>query len=235
MFFEHKILIKSTFSRGDSKSRIDFFLTPITRRCNIKTSSVYHFPFSDNDIVNISTDFKKTDHEPGVWKMNVATIYSAHFQEGLENLWPIWKESISQYANITVWWEIIKYRIKQLTIEISRSLNINKHTISKYEKRIDEIKDSDKFLDKNEFLYLKEKIKDLYEKQTTAAMVRSRIKYYEEGEKSTKYFLNMEKRNIKNKTWNKIKCADGTYKTDIKSIIKEQTTFYQFTFYIQWL
>ena len=40
----------------------------------------------------------------------------------------------------------------------------------------------------------------------------------------------MEKRNIKNKTWNKIKCADGTYKTDIKSIIKEQTTFYQSLF-----
>ena len=102
-----------TFSRGDSKPRIDFFLTPITSRCSIKSSSVYHFPFSDHDIVNISTDFKKTDHGPGVWKMNVATIYSAQFQEGFENLWPIWKESISRYANITVWWEIIKYRIKQ--------------------------------------------------------------------------------------------------------------------------
>ena len=37
----------------------------------------------------------------------------------------------------------------------------------------------------------------------------------------------MEKKNIKDKTWNKIKCADGTYKTDINSILKEQTTFYQ--------
>ena len=82
-------------------------------------------------------------------------------------------------------------------IGVSRSLNINKHTISKFEKRIDEIKDSDKILDKKEFQYLKEIIKDFYEKQTTAAMVRSRIKYYEEGEKSTKYFLNMVKRNIK--------------------------------------
>ena len=95
-----------TFSRGDSKSRIDFFLTPITRRCSIKSTSVCPFPFSDHDIVNISTDFKKTDHGPGVWKMNVATIYSAQFQEGLENLWPIRKESISQYANITVWWKL---------------------------------------------------------------------------------------------------------------------------------
>ena len=40
----------------------------------------------------------------------------------------------------------------------------------------------------------------------------------------------MEKRNVKNKTWNKIKCSDGTYKTDIQSIIKEQTFFYQSLF-----
>ena len=36
---------------------------------------------------------------------------------------------------------------KQLTIETSRSINISKHTITKYEKRINEIKDSDNNLD----------------------------------------------------------------------------------------
>ena len=40
----------------------------------------------------------------------------------------------------------------------------------------------------------------------------------------------MEKKNISDKTWNKIKCAEGTYKTDIHSILKEQTTFYQSLF-----
>ena len=133
------------------KQNPDFFLTPLTRDCNIKQSSVFHFPFSDHDIVNTYTDFKKTDHGPGVWKMNAATITSAQFKECIENLWPSWKNTISKYENITVWWEMIKYKIKQLTIEVSRSLNTSKHTISKYEKRIDEIKDSDKYLDKQEF------------------------------------------------------------------------------------
>ena len=125
---------------------------------------------------------------------------------------------------------MIRYMIKQLTIETSRTLNINKQTIAKYEKRIDEIKDSNKDLEKQEFLYMQKQIKDFYEKQAAAAKVRSRIKYFEEGEKSTKFFLNMEKKNISDKTWNKIKCADGTYKTDIHSILKDQTTFYQSLF-----
>ena len=77
---------------------------------------------------------------------------------------------------------------------------------------------------------MQKQIKDFYEKQAAAAKVRSRIKYFKEGEKSTKFFLNMEKKNISDKTWNKIRCADGTYKTDIHSILKEQTTFYQSLF-----
>ena len=58
--------------------------------------------------------------------MNVATLGSTQFQESIETLWPCWKGSISQYSNITVWLEMIKYKIKQLTIEISRNININK-------------------------------------------------------------------------------------------------------------
>ena len=77
---------------------------------------------------------------------------------------------------------------------------------------------------------LQKLIKDFYENQTNAAKIRSRIKYFEDGEKSTKFFLNTEKRNASDKTWNKIKCGDGTYKTDIHSILNEQVNFYQTLF-----
>ena len=55
--------------------------------------------------------------------MNVLTIQSHVFKESLEKLWPIWMEKINTYDNILIWWEIIKINIKQLTIEISKSLN----------------------------------------------------------------------------------------------------------------
>ena len=57
---------------------------------------------------------------------------------------------ITDYTNILVWWEMVKYKIKQLTIETSRAINLSKSTVEKYEKRINEIKDSNKYLDKNE-------------------------------------------------------------------------------------
>ena len=48
-----------------------------------------------------------------------------------------------------------------------------------------------------------------------------------EGEKSSKYLFNLEKHNISNKTWTKIKCKDGSYKGDIASILKEQKSFFE--------
>ena len=58
------------------------------------------------------TDFTKTEKGPGVWKMDVATIYSAQFRESIEHLWPIWKSKIPDYEDILVWWEMVRHKIK---------------------------------------------------------------------------------------------------------------------------
>ena len=40
-------------------------------------------------------------------------------------------------------------------------------------------------------------------------------------------FFNLEKRNISNKTWTRIKCKDGNYKNDKQSILKGQKIFFE--------
>ena len=124
----------------------------------------------------------------------------------------------------------MKYKIKQLSIETSRYLNLSKRTVHKYEQRINDIKDTNKHLEKQELMYLKQKVQKYYDQQLSALKIRARIKYFEENEKSTKCFFNTEKKNVNDKIWTKIKCKDGTFKTDIKSILKEQTEFYQTLF-----
>ena len=58
-------------------------------------------------------DFSKTEKGPGVWKMNVSTIHSAQFRESIMYLWPTWESKITEYEDILVWWEMVKYKIKQ--------------------------------------------------------------------------------------------------------------------------
>ena len=79
----------------------------------------------------------------------------------------------------------------------------------------------------NNIITLEQHIKDIYEKKTESALLRSKSKWYEEGEKSSKYFFQLEKSKGQEKLWDKIKCEDGTYKFDMDSILNEQIKFYE--------
>ncbi|VDI72911.1 Hypothetical predicted protein, partial [Mytilus galloprovincialis] len=74
----------------------------------------------------------------------------------------------------------------------------------------------------NELNDLKVKIKDYYDKKAEAVRIRSKVNWYEKGEKSTGYFFNLEKKRGAEKLWSRIKGADGKYKDDIESILEEQ-------------
>ena len=159
--------------------------------------------------------------------MNTKTIFSIVFRESIETLWPIWSTEMDSYQNPIKWWESIKYKIKHLTIEISKSINISKNIFMHIEKRLNDIKGS---TDKNlirESEFLKQQIKEYYENQLQAAKIRSRVKCFEEGEKSSKFFFNTEKKNASDKIWSKIKCHDGSYNSNINVILNEQKRFYE--------
>ena len=65
------------------------------------------------------------------------------------------------------------------------------------------------------------------EKRNAGVRVRSRLMQYEQGEKSTKYFLNLEKQNYNSKVISRLQLADGSIETDAKNISKEEANFYK--------
>ena len=76
-------------------------------------------------------------------------------------MWPTWVHMINDFENILTWWERVKIYIKQLTIEISKSINIDKYQITKLEKRLDVIKDSEKYIHKQECKHFHKTIKGI--------------------------------------------------------------------------
>ena len=120
-----------------------------------------------------------------------------------------------------------KYKLKALCIEISKKLNVNEKSLKQMENKLEQLKTKTD----NENIELAKKleitIKDIYEKKAEAAKIRSKCKWFEEGEKSSRYFFQLEKLNGQDKLWNRIKCEDGTIKSDIDSILDEQVKFYE--------
>jgi hypothetical protein len=90
-----------------------------------------------------------------------------------------------------------KKQLKLLTMEISRNLNCkqNKKDIDRIERKLDKLKLIENETD--EIKQLEGLIKNYYNKKTEAAKIRSRVKWAEEGEKSTRYFFNLEKSAVK--------------------------------------
>ena len=70
-------------------------------------------------------------------------------------------------------------------------------------------------------------LKQIREKKIQGILLRAKSRWKVEGEKSTRYFCNLEKRHFTEKTISKLITEDGTIKTEIKDILTEQKSFYE--------
>ena len=71
---------------------------------------------------------------------------------------------------------------------------------------------------------IKEKLELLYEEKVKGIVIRATARWHEYGERSTKYFLNLEKRNHVKKHIRKL-LISGSTTTDLYRILSEQNHF----------
>ena len=169
---------------------------------------------------------------PGLWKMNCAILEEESYINEITQKIPIWvHEGQKELADNRTTWEWIKYNIRAHAIQFSK-------------RRAKEKSDKEKCL-QNEYtlatkLYesdpcdananlchaAKEKLELFYEEKTKGIIIRARARWYEHVEKSTKYFLNLEKRNHIKKHMLKLNINESV-RTDPLTILSEQKLFYQ--------
>ena len=70
-------------------------------------------------------------------------------------------------------------------------------------------------------------LETIIEYQTKGAILRSKSQWYKEGEKNSKYFLNLEKRHCKQGTITQLKINDQDYIQSDRDILRECEDFYK--------
>ena len=80
-------------------------------------------------------------------------------------------------------------------------------------------------LNQNRLNEAKESLELFYEEKTKGIIIRARARWHEHGERSTKYFLNLEKRNHVKKHITKL-VINGVITTHPFNILDEQKRFY---------
>ena len=74
---------------------------------------------------------------------------------------------------------------------------------------------------------LKKELENIMEYRSKRAIIRSKSRWYNEGEKNSRYFLNLEKRHCKQGTISQLKINDTVFVTTDGDILSECTAFYK--------
>jgi len=133
-------------------------------------------------------------------------------------------------------WELIKMEIRRLTISYSRHKEKQRRIReTELQKRLEalELKIDDCNTDEQlsaeieDYDNLKIELQRIYEAKGKGAIFRSKVRWVEQGEKPTKYFFNLEKRNFNRKVIKEIKREDGKILVEEDETMKEIESFYE--------
>lgn len=187
---------------------------------------------SDHSFVNIELDLTEEKRGPGYWKFNVSHLYSNDFLQAANAIIDEAINNVELNHQLDLKWEMVKGKFiqfaKQYSIDKAKSkraqLDELLRTADEIKAQIEQSVNLDQTLIAKQAVNSKE-INTYMEERARGSLIRSRTKYYNEGERSSKYFFSLEKSNAKMKNMKRIRTASGIV-SHPKQILKEQSTFY---------
>ena len=123
--------------------------------------------------------------------------------------------------------EYLKYKIRKFSIYFSKDIAQNKKIEKKYlENKSKTLETRPNFVDNSDYTETNGKLDKIFQEKTDCIRIRSKCNWYEHGEKSSKFFLNLEKsRAVQNQIRNVL--IDNIEINNQKDINKELYLYYK--------
>ena len=215
------------------QSRLDRIYISDTMQYNVSKTDILPGISSDHSLAMLSIKPTKglKQSGPSFWRFNNSLLKNEKFTSGLKHY--INNEIAEECAEINskqAKWEYTKFKIKNWSMKESKHIAqekrrtendiINKMktleqkiALQKHDKDIEELEE------------YQTKLEKIYNEKTQSLIIQSRIQVYEEGEKSTSFFLNQIKQNKRKSTIRKL--MDGTKELlDQNTIMEKLNKFY---------
>ena len=225
----YPLLKRYTFNRKNPRiqRRLDYMFTCNNIQEYIDSVDILPSFASDHSPVaikiNLNSNIKRGNYS---WKFNNSLLTDSAFKTEIKNHFSTVKQDIRNYENPHLKWEYFKYQARKFSIAFSkRKKSEDALLVLHHENIISSFESSDNPPSDVEYLESKTFIDSYIEKRTQGAILRCKSVSYEHNEKSSKYFLNLEKKRGENGTVKKLVKGD----TDISNsdeILKELHSFY---------
>lgn len=214
-------------------SRLDKFLVSTelmnyTQKTDIISAGIK----TDHKCILILLNLNKTNKGPGWWKLNTSILLDKLYQEKIKEILEKTKQKYSSLSKQLLW-EISKIKIKEFSISYCKNKQkVKRDLIKDLELKIEQKENELIQSNYNHTIQVSRDalINDLHfmiQQQNVGAQIRSRAKWIEEGEKSTKYFFNLEKQRNSSNTIKQLKKEDGTNTFSQTEILNEEYNYYK--------
>jgi len=217
-------------SRGKS-SRLDYFITSEHLLNQISNYKINPGLFSDHSILNFDLSGDNIERGRGFWKFNSKLLHNPHYVKNIKEIIKQSKIELEKYTDKGLTWELVKLKIRNFTIPFCIKKNKEKKAfkldleikLSNLQKELDNNPNED-----TEKIYKlsKEELETIEKEEINSLIFRSKLKWYEDGEKNSKFFLNLEKSNYQNKLISQLE-INNNLTNDQKTISNELNTFYK--------
>ena len=215
--------------------RLDFFLISEEFANLHATCKIFHAPETDHSAISLHLQarLKKQHRGPGFWKFNNSLLVDDNYVIALRKNIELYKVKYENVEDKGLKWDLIKMEIRGFTVKYAKTKAIRcKNEEMTLQNKINELqlsleRNPNNNHAQNELLPAKLRLQKIMHFKTKGAILRSKVRWYEEGERNTRYFYSLENRAQTKKAIDKLKINDNTYIFDQLAILDEQKKLYE--------
>ena len=215
---------------------LEFFLISNSLQFDVRLRKFLSPIQSDHSpvVLKISSCAKSDLRGRGYWKFNNSLTEDPLFVESLQNEIRTASSNFKYEQDLRVNWEFFKYKIFRFSKRYAnekaektkrKRVFLENKLLDLEKQMVNSPSMSDALV--TDYEGAKTELENLYDFIANGAILRSKVRWYEEGEKCSKYFLSLEKRNKTSSCIRKLLTEDGQEITNPEHIRKLTKSFYE--------
>lgn len=215
----------------NSFSRLDMFFISNSLLNSAENCVMQARYRSDHSFVILDLKIEENKRGPTYWKFNNSLLKEQKFVQAANTI--IEEAIVEKGLAPGLYWEMINGRFIEFSkkYSIDKAKNNNK-VFKELQEKIEMLRNQIEVTSPDlevvqEFQEVQNNLKMHMERKANGAFIRSRTQFYQEGERSSKYYFSLEKSNANRKTMRQIKNTDGITITDQKLILQEQVKYFK--------
>ena len=212
--------------------RLDYIFVSNTLQEYVTQIKIIRRVFSDHSAVILKLRPLAGDKRgPGYWKFNNSLVDYKQFVSQMNGKIEDYFHETMEISNPVIRWDFLKFKMRQFCMSYSkqkrRERKQKRMSLESKLKRLENnitVMSTD--LELKEYNSVKQELEQTYNYITEGIILRTPTDWYEEGEKSTEYFLNLEKRNKSKTHIRKLIDNSGAKVTKPNFVLKHIKGFY---------